>query len=176
MLDSNGCWETDDPAVKTNTGFTEEQKEWYYTMAQRTNAIEERVIPSFVAYHIPTNEVLSAAISACYQQGEDSSNISYVIGEDVEAQEGDSGSKGEIFKGIYEATNFLRYLNEVGGDGTFFGHSHCNNTSVMFGKIRWTFGLKTGTYERYPSKVGGTLVILSANDSTFQVKQVVVEQ
>ena len=65
-------------------------------------------------------------------------------------------------------------MHEVGTDGTFVGHQHLINTSVYYDEIRWTYGVKTGAYVDYPSELGGTLISLSEDSSTFEVERIIV--
>lgn len=172
MLDSNGCWASTDTEVTYRTGMTQEQKEWYRDMALRTNQIAGKTIPSFLAYHIPTDEFLDAAQAACYQGTSDS--VTYTIGVDNIAQPGDFGYKGEVFKSAYDAGDLHKYMLEVGTDGIFCGHSHCNNVSIAYGKVRWTFALKIGLYDREAPTQGGTLITIGNNDGSFNVQHVAV--
>ena len=53
----------------------------------------------------------------------------------------------------------------------FFGHCHNNNASILHEGIRWTFGLKTGTYDYHEKeKLGGTLITLFDNLQEFSVE------
>ena len=188
MMDSNGVydpwWEVDKykdteeaknadtTVIKQTQGFSMKQKNWYRTMALRTNDIAGKTIPSIIGYHIPHKEYLDAAKAACYQTT-DSSEVKYTIGTNVVAQPGDSGYKGNAHSTREEA-HLLDYMHEVGTDGTFVGHQHSINTSVYYDGIRWTFGVKTGEYCDYPSEMGGTLIKFSDNSSTFEVDRIIV--
>ncbi len=173
MMDSNGCARSSNlngTAVKTTVGFTVAQKQWLRETGLRINAVAGKTIPSFLGYHIPTQEVLLAAQNAGYQSGPDSADITYTIGVDNVAQPGDSGYKGDLFEGIHDSEGFLGILKEIGTDGTFFGHAHLNSTSVLYEGIRWTFGLKTGTYDKSPEILGGTLITVKS-DNSFTITQ-----
>lgn len=172
MLDSNACWASTDTEVTYRTGMTEEQKQWYREMALRTNQLAGKTVPSFLVYHIPTDEFLDAAQAACYQGSSD--KVKYTIGVDNVAQPGDFGYKGEEFKSAYDAGDLHKYMLEVGTDGIFCGHSHCNNVSIAYGKVRWTFALKIGLYDREAPTQGGTLITLGNPDGSFSLEQLVV--
>ncbi len=174
MMDSNGCARSSNVngnTVKKTVGFTDAQKQWYRAAGLQINQVAGKTVPSFLGYHIPTQEVLLAAQNAGYQSGADSANIKYTIGVDNVAQPGDSGCKGDLFEGIHQSEGLLAIMKEIGTDGAFFGHAHLNSTSVLYEGIRWTFGLKTGTYDKSPTIVGGTLITLSSNSNAFTVEQ-----
>ena len=173
MMDSNGCSRSSNVngnSVKKTVGFTDAQKQWYRALGLQVNKAAGKTIPSFLGYHIPTQEVLLASQNAGYQSGADSANIKYTIGVDNVAQPGDSGYKGDVFEGIHESEGLLAIMKEIGTDGAFFGHAHLNSTSVLYQGIRWTFGLKTGTYDKSPAILGGTLITVK-QDNSFTVKQ-----
>ena len=189
MMDSNGVyspwWEADKykdteeaknadtTVIKKTQGFSMKQKNWYRSMALRTNDIAGKTIPSILGYHIGSIEYLEAAKAACYQTI-DSSEVKYTIGVNVTAQPGDSGYKGNAHV-TREEPHLLDYMHEVGTDGTFIGHQHSINTSVYYDGIRWTYGVKTGKYCDYPSEMGGTLINLSQDSSTFEVERIIVK-
>lgn len=175
MMDSNGCSRTPDinkDEVKTTVGFTDAQMNWLKDMGLQVNELAGKTIPSFVGYHIPTQEVLLAAENAGYQSGTDSAKITYTIGVDVAAQFGDSGYKGDqILYDMHDNDGLLEVMKQIGTDGAFFGHVHLNSTSVLYEGVRWTFGLKTGSYDNCPVVMGGTLIMLSSDCSSFTVEQ-----
>ncbi len=174
MMDSNGCARSsavNGTAVHKTVGFSYQQKQWYRNLGLQVNHVAGKTIPSFLGYHIPTQEVLLAAQAAGYQSGADSADIKYTIGLDNVAQPGDSGYKGDLFEGIHDSEGLLAIMKEIGTDGAFFGHAHLNNTSVLYEGIRWTFGLKTGTYDKSPEILGGTLITLAADSNAFTVEQ-----
>ncbi len=172
MMDSNGCARSSNvngTAVKSTVGFTPAQRQWLRNTGLQINAAAGKTVPSFLGYHIPTDEPLLGAIAAGYQSGEDSADIIYTIGVDNVAQPGDSGYKGDAFNGYGDA-ELLPILKEIGTDGVYLGHVHLISTSVMYEGIRWTFGLKTGTYDESPEILGGTLITVKA-DNSFTVAQ-----
>ena len=178
MMDTNYCGgssESDD-LVKKTLGFTDMQKDWILNLGLRVNAVAGKTIPSIVGYHVQNHEVWLGAIAAGYEDGlADLATIQYTLGKNVEAQPGDSGFKRERHNG-YKEEGWLEILQTIGADGTFFGHQHVNSLSVMYGGIRWTYGLKTGAYDASPAEQGGTLITLSDDGSAFALTQIIVTQ
>lgn len=174
MMDNNGCAYSSDyngTEVKTSFGFTEKQKEWYKNTASTVNTVAGSKIPSFLCYHAPTLEMQEAVVAAGYQSA--GSKDTYTLGTDIaNVQAGDSGTKGGKAVYTYDEDGLLEIMKAVGTDGAFFGHEHLNNLSVAYKGIRWTYGLKTGTYDSTPNEVGGTLITLSASSDLFTVTQV----
>jgi hypothetical protein len=53
----------------------------------------------------------------------------------------------------------------------FFGHEHDIATSIVYGGIRLTYGLKTGTYAYHDKNIlGATKVTLDVSEKTFRVE------
>lgn len=177
MLDSNGCAnnsEFNGDEVKMIAGFTSGQKKWYQGIARHINQTAGKMIPSFLAYHIPTKDMGKAAVAAGYQTTVDSMDT-YTLGVEIpgdRVQPGDSGTKGEKGDWSFEDSELLALMKEVGTDGAFFGHVHLNSLSIMYEGIRWTYGLKTGTYDSHPDNVGGTLITLATDMKDFSVTQI----
>ncbi len=199
MMDSNGCGTAHQPdvssgAIKTTRGFTPEQIEWYYNMALRTNSIAGKTIPNMLGFHIQNDAVVEGAMASIYWFGNpDDSKFRGEIGIFAEAQEGDMGyvshgvSYGNMITGRQEyyvgepavaiTKKLIKYMNQTGGDGAFFGHEHYCDASISYAGVRWTFGLKTGTYEApQGDNVGGTVVQLSNNSQEFTVTHVPVKE
>ena len=175
MMDTNYCGasEESDDLVKKSLGFTDAQKEWVLNLGLRVNSVAGKTIPSILGYHVENHEVWLGAIAAGYEDGAaDLNSIQYTLGEDVTAQPGDLGFKFGRHNG-YKEEGWLEILQTIGADGTFFGHQHVNSLSVMYGGIRWTYGLKTGAYDQHPSQMGGTLITLSDDGSTFTLSHVI---
>ena len=60
-------------------------------------------------------------------------------------------------------------------DGVFMGHFHEINASILYKGIRWTVGLKTGTYDSHiPEELGGTIIELSNDSADFSVKHIYI--
>ena len=45
----------------------------------------------------------------------------------------------------------MRGILDLGADSFFIGHEHCNNASVVYDGVRYQFGQKSSTYDRYVS-------------------------
>ena len=182
MMDSNGCWSADADDLATNLDgytvankramFQDEQIAWYRTVAARVNAHEgeNASIPSFMCYHYPSAEILTAAVENGHQPVADTSTVSYKY--DLGAGTGDFGFKQSSMasSGSNMKEYIYPYLQSAGTDGVFFGHQHTNSLSLTWKGIRWTYGLKTGQYESHPDATGGTLITISKDDGSFTVE------
>ena len=153
----------------TTPRFTYVQIDWYREAALRINTVAGKMLPSLLAYHIPIPGMYEAELAAGYITTED--NCKYTITDENRAQPGDYGTKIEGTPKNITTFSLIKYMNEVGTDGAFFGHSHANNTSIFYAGVRWTYGVKTGCYDSHINNaVGGTLVTLSSdNYDTFTV-------
>lgn len=179
LMDTHACWDAIDRGepVEDRVGFTEAQLDWYRASALHVNSFAGKEVPSFLCYHIPTTEVIKGGYVAGYHnilENQTTFAGNYQIGVDNVAQPGDMGRHEERFKDAYDCAGLLEIMQEVGTDGAFFAHSHRNNISVKYGGVRWTFGLKSSTYDRYPTDLGGVLVTLPSGGGEFTVEQVVV--
>lgn len=175
MMDSNSCGFTDDKKVKRSLGFAEDQLEWFENTASEIEMEYNNKLPAFVCYHVPTSEFGDAVTYAGYQNRPDE-NLKYTIGKDVEAKNGDFGTKGENFPGMYKMPGLLELFKKHKVDGVFVGHCHKLNISVLYEGIRWTFGLKTGTYDSHTAEeIGGTLIEIK-EDNTFTVEHKYVKK
>lgn len=161
--------EVDQLNNSTKAGFTYIQTDWYRDAAIRINTVAGKTIPSLLAYHVPTKDVYEAELAAGYITQDD--DCSYSITDENRAQPGDSGSKAKSNAQNHTNVSLVKYMNEVGTDGAFFGHEHINSTSIFYAGVRWTYGVKTGCYDTHTDNaVGGTLVTLSADGyDTFTV-------
>ncbi len=191
MMDSNGCgnayrygYVAGYPAynqgetVETSVGFGEDQLTWLDENSSLIDGIVGYEVSKFVAFHIPIAEFAEGAYEAGYQSDDNLNNAeTYTIGKTVEAKNGDFGCKGEMFKGCHYEDGLWEILKENGFDGVFVGHSHQNNVSILYDGIRLTFGLKTGTYDRYVvGQLGGTLIEVEEGGATFSVKHIYYEE
>lgn len=161
MTDSNGCGKLNIPS-----GFKEDQLDWI-----RSEAKELCGIPSFMCFHIPTQDFNDAAIIAGYQEKEDArdSFFSYEIGKTVSAREGmgEFGKKTECMPPRND--RLLPFFKECNIDGLFAGHFHRISTSIVNEGVRFTFGYKTGLYDYHdPEAMGGTLITLKGKDFDIQ--------
>ena len=178
MLDSNACagaYGAAENGVSTAHGFTENQLKWLYgKMEQFKTSYGGKSLSASLCWHVPTNEFVLAN-NQYYQQKK-----TFTIDIDIVGINGDFGSLKET-NGIkspftvmdLDGRNFLEQLKKHGVDSVFVGHSHCVNTSILYEGIRWTFGLKTGEYDRYTEgETGGTLITLDG--ATLSVRHLYI--
>ena len=190
MMDSNGCThafadgygalnEAGQPLtynagekIKTEIGFGADQVEWLEESCKNMDAATGGTVGKLLAFHIPISQFAAGAYESGYQSDQGLSNAElYTIGEDVTAQNGDFGTKGEAFKGIHSEYGLWNILKKYNFEGVFCGHSHKNSVSILYDGIRLTFGLKAGTFDRYlESELGGTKITVSKN--LFEVEHV----
>lgn len=163
MMDSNGCSAATDYHVYRAAGFAQDQKNWLKNTAAAIKEKSGKIVPAILGFHIPVMEFTLAAQAAGYEPEFNNENVLYNIGIDVTAKNGDFGKKGEAYKGIHEEADLLNILKTNGFDGVFVGHSHLNNVSILYEGIRWTFGLKSSSYDRY-SELGATLITCDAEN------------
>ena len=176
IMDSNHCknaYSPEDNDVITTMGFTDNQIVWLYNKMETLSSMYEGNVPSTMCYHVPTQEFVLA------EEPYVSQSAAYTIGVEVQKAAGvdDFGSnKGTLSNQnfvaqTYEGKAFLSLLKEFGVDTVFSGHLHKTNTSIMHEGIRWTFGLKTGTYDSYNAgELGGTQMLVGADG--YSVKHI----
>ena len=190
MMDSNGCThafadgygalnEAGQPLtynagekIKTEIGFGADQIDWLEAKSKAIDAATGGTVGKLLAFHIPISQFATGASESGYQSnyGLDNAEL-YTIGEDVAAQNGDFGTKGEAFKGIHSEYGLWNILKKYNFEGVFCGHSHKNSVSILYDGIRLTFGLKTGTFDRYlSSELGGTKI--TVNKDLLEVEHV----
>ncbi len=150
------------------SGMTSEQLNWLdRTKTDIANAIGE--VPATVFMHVKTKHFYEAAVQ---QYG-------YEVGTTLEITEnnakngdfgcihGDNSKKWEIAK----EDRFLSIIKSANVDSVNVGHNHENNASILYDGIRWTYGLKTGTFDDYKkAELGGTL--LSLDGKTLAIEHV----
>ena len=161
MMDSNAC-SGRDPSICRRVGFAEDQIQWLKSSADRTGRV-----PGFLCCHIPTMGFYRAILAAGYQNEENIRTAELCeIGRDtVPVNEGDCGYKQEALGGI----QYLHELyKEYGIDGEFAGHYHNINMSVAMDGVRYTLGVKCGTYD-YHTRTGGTVIDISPDRAVFTV-------
>ena len=162
IIDS-GAW------TRLKQELQDEQRDWILKNAG------ENGLPTSMFYHIPTEDFQHAAIGAGYQDGPDTKEYhpTYEIGVNIPAKNGDFGKKGKPFGCLYGCT-LLPILKQCCVDSVFVGDKHELNSSILWEGIRFTFGLKTGTYDSHDKNaLGGTLIRLNGKD--FTVEHVYVE-
>lgn len=165
MLDTKGCTRTTDPSLRRPAGISESQCQFLERRALEAAKEAGHTVPAIAAYHIPTKEFFDAFEEKGYHVFE-----GIVIGVTVPAHDGDFGAfyeKGSIPAPSPE--NFAVRLRECGVNGVFAGHDHLVNTSVLWRDIRWTFGLKCGTYDYHQNgSLGGTLLEIDNGELTVR--------
>jgi len=190
MMDSNGCTnafkdgygalnEAGQPLtynegekIKTDIGFGADQIDWLEDTSKVIDAATGGTVGKLLAFHIPISQFANGANESGYQSSFalDNSQL-FTIGKDVTAQNGDFGTKGEAFKGIHTEYGLWEILKNHHFEGVFCGHSHKNSVSILYDGIRLTFGLKTGTFDRYlESELGGTKI--TVNKDLFEVEHI----
>ena len=168
IMDSNHCKNAYNPqenGVITTMGFTNNQIVWLYNRMEALKDVNGENVATSLCYHVPTQEFVFA------DEQYSKKSASYTIGSEVQKAAGadDFGSnRGSLTLQNFIAPNyngeaFLSILKKYGTDTVFSGHLHKTNTSIMYEGIRWTFGLKTGTYDSYNAgELGGTQMLLNA--------------
>ena len=171
MLDSNGCGNMSQISFsnghsRREAGFGDDQIEWY------TDSITDLKV-SFpdvklsMAFHIQ----ISAFEDALKQYGYNSATIrSYPIDLDKNADakaKGDFGYIGRPLKGPWDQDRTVwKSIKALGIDSLFVGHEHCNSASVTYQGVRFTYGQKSSTYDRYNLiKADGTI---ASTSETYQ--------
>lgn len=196
MLDSNTCYGGTDPAIARVYGITDEQREQMCRTAAALHAAHG-CVPGFACFHIPTQDYIRAMIDAGYQSADDDTDAgNFVLAgcapatrndadilspntcEDSDparvltpAHPGDNGYKNEKMPiGNFPPAMSDTFLSAK-VDGVFMGHCHRCQLSVM-GRdgIRYTHGVKTGTYDYHTrGRIGGTVITLSPDKRRFDV-------
>ena len=162
MIDSNGCAESNAPDIIRTAGIYPDQVEWLKTSAKKIREAQGRVVPSFMAFHIPIDLFEVAEREKGYKTEERST---YTIGVDVPALDGDFGFKLEAYRVIKTEDGFIDTMHDMGVEGVFIGHAHNNNFCIDYNGIKWVFGMKTGQYDYHVlGQLGGTLITQSGND------------
>jgi len=171
MLDSNGCGAI--PAintgkVKTAAGFADDQIAWVKSRMNGIELVLEKKIPSIAAFHIPMEQFRDARNTY-------TASDSFTIGTTFPAKNGDFGAQGESIS-FFTSAGMYKNFTDYGTDGVFVGHRHLINTSILYNGIRWTFALKTGTYDRYTvGRLGGMLIKVAEGGASFICEHVVYD-
>ena len=155
LLDSHGCKHAHDEEVRIPQSITENQMIMVEERAIQATAEAGKRVPGIVAFHIPTADFFEAYQALGYPY-----EIGTVIGVTVPAHRGDFGAifeKDE--KCASRPDRFAQRLKQCGVNAVFVGHNHNINTSVFWNGIRWTMGMKCGTYDYHINgALGGTLI------------------
>ena len=155
MMDSNGCGNPSAASVgkvRTIAGFANNQISWFSESITTLKGVVPDVKISF-AYHIQQMAFLNA-----FQKYEeyDGLNTNSVLTHPLDldtmetAEEGDFGYLGRTLKGPWDTSNTVfELMKSLGVDSLFVGHEHCNSASIVWEGIRFQFGQKSSTYDRY---------------------------
>ena len=155
--------------VKTSAGFGDDQVGWFTASMLQVKEISPETKLS-VAYHIQQAYFLKAYTQYGYvgqlQSGSNSA-LKYALDFDaakmintetgavekvLEVKEGDIGYLGRTMKGPWDGTfSVFAGMKNLGVDSLFCGHEHCNSASVVYDGVRFQFGQKSSTYDRYNS-------------------------
>ena len=207
MMDSNGCSspmiDRNDVAttpaagtnlVKTSAGFAQDQIDWYTSEINAIHEIDADVKISF-AYHIQ-QAIFGKAFEkydeydATIASGSSSALKNPLNLDTLEtADETDFGYLGRKMKGPWD-TNYSVFngMKALGVDSIFVGHEHCNSASIVYEGVRFQYGQKSSTFDRYnwvfedgtiqgeykeqmPSNahalMGGTVIPVSSQDGSI---------
>lgn len=158
MLDSNGCRHSEEDAVEKKAGLYPDQ---FQLVERNTNAIRSAMgkeVPAFLAFHIPHAIFHEAELAKGYVTLE---RFYYVLGVDVEAQDGDFGFKNDSCDGFKTEIDIAAFSKENNIEAIFIGHHHNTATVINYLGLKLVFALKTGQYDSYvPGNIGGTLITL----------------
>lgn len=161
MLDSHGCKHAYDESARIPKSVTEGQMRMIERISGECEAEAGETVPAIAAWHIPTAEFFEAYEALGYEN-----KMGTKIGVTVKAHKGDFGVIMENASApSTRPENFLERLKNCRVVGVFVGHHHNINTSVFWQGIRWTMGLKTGTYDYHINgALGGTLITFNGNE------------
>ena len=159
MLDSNGCKDGDDPSIIKTPGIYNDQLSMISDNTAKILNSQGRMIPSFLAFHIPTEHFLEAERAKGYAC---ENTDYYAIGVTTPAKDGDFGFRYKIHSDIFKTgVDFIDFLKNQGVGGVFVGHVHGACTRILYQDIVWVYGLKTGQYDSHiPYGLGGTEITL----------------
>ncbi|MBQ8429415.1 MAG: metallophosphoesterase [Clostridia bacterium] len=186
MLDSNGCGNVSSESMEnghttSSVGFGSDQIEWYTEEITRLKEVSPDTKISF-AYHI--QQAVFADAYAKYGFDNVTTNSNPInIDRLPNKEEGDFGYLGRNLKGPWDY-GYLVWLDmkDLGVDSIFVGHEHCNSASVVYEGVRFQFGQKSSTYDRYncvlpdgtiatsggTPLIGGTVIPLSKEDGSIK--------
>lgn len=168
MIDSNNCRASEDPEVVKEGGIYSDQLELIRTTYRNVKSAAGKSVPGFIAFHIPTEDFITAEVQKGYKTPE---HNFYTIGVDAPAKDGDFGFSYGNIAPVKTEGNFIDLLKECNIEAAFVGHHHKICTCIYYDGIKWAFGLKTGQYDRHVAgNLGGTLVRLE--NSEFEVRHI----
>ena len=173
MMDSNFAMNASNPAfnnVVLQLGFTQNQVNWMYERMETLEEAYGKKVPSTLSFHVATKEYSLAE----EKYSKLTSTYTLNAAGSPPAENGDFGSKLNASWDVYDVPSakgksFLDICKKFKVDTTFCGHEHKTNISLLYEGIRWTFGLKTGTYDSHNTgEVGGTL--MTFNKTSYSIK------
>ena len=160
MIDSNGVHTAPTPGtnvVQTNVGFGADQIAWYTNSINAIHAVDEDVKISF-AYHIQQAIFESAFEKYAEYNGLTAGGSSSVLANPLNldtlegADDTDFGYLGRRINAPWDMDNTIfNGMKALGCDSIFVGHEHCNSVSIVYDGVRFQYGQKSSTYDRYNS-------------------------
>ncbi len=192
MLDSNGCGKASAASsgkVKTTAGFGGDQISWYTDSVKNLKMISPETKISF-AYHIQQQSFYDSFKKyAVETEGNITVRYGINLDEAEGAYAGDFGYLGAAMKGPWD-TDYTVFndMKAMGVDSIFVGHEHCNSSSIVVDGVRFQYGQKCSTYDRYnhltkdgkieqgnnaplsnvTPLMGGSVVVLSQDDGSIE--------
>ena len=153
MLDTNGCHNASSASLAnghttSSEGLAKDQVEWFTSQIQEIKNSSPETKFS-VAYHIQQYAFKEAFEKYGFTN---SGTLNNPINIDKIANKDDTdfGFIGRDLKGPWDINNLVwDKMKELGVDSIFCGHEHCNNASVVYDGVRFQFGQKSSTYDRY---------------------------
>ena len=190
MMDTNACGAASSESLANGhtlpnfAGFKPDQIDWYTNQITLLKEYAPDVKISF-AYHIQQSVFGEAYAKYGFNQNEKMQNINLDTMEGV--ADTDFGYIGRQMKGPWDTSKTVyNAMKKMGVDSIFVGHEHCNNVSVVYDGVRFTYGLKSSEYDRFnwlngdgtidggyakatgsQSLVGGTVIVLSQEDGAI---------
>lgn len=168
LMNSNGCGEpsgqTVVDGVNKTPGLTQAHQRWFKGLsADIYNKLNKKFVPAFAFFHIPTKDFVDAAASVSPQSPTD-----FNLGNDYSKNWGIMVEQSSCSN-----TYFARHFRDAKIEACFVGHDHLNNFAIDFDGVKWVYGLKTGSYDYSPEKMGGNLI--SVGQSSYSVKPIYVD-
>ena len=191
MMDTNACGNASEESKANGhtlpnfAGFKPDQIAWYTEEIELLKQYAPDVKISF-AYHIQQAVFGEAYAKYGFNQNEKMQNINLDTMEGV--ADTDFGYIGRQMKGPWDTSKTVyNAMKNMGVDSIFVGHEHCNNVSVVYDGIRFTYGLKSSEYDRFnwlngdgtvdggyakatgsKSLVGGTVIVLAKDNGAIE--------
>ncbi len=158
MIDQNGNATIPEPGtneVRTSAGFSSDQVMWFTREIERIHALDEDVKISF-AFHIQPLIFKTAfekydEYNGLLVDGSNSELKNPLNLDTMEtADDTDFGYLGRIAKGPWDVGNVVfNKMKTLGTDSIFVGHEHCNSVSIVYEGVRFQYGQKSSTYDRF---------------------------